>query len=179
MLKKTITYSDLDGNPVTEDFYFNLSKAEIAELEIRHDGGFTAHLQKIIDSADGGAIIDTFKNIIRSSVGRRSEDGRRFVKSEEITNEFLQTDAYSELFMELVTDAEAAGRFVEGIVPADLSQAAAKLPKKSTDVELPAYIVEDREPTQAELQAMTNEELQEAFRRKAAKQIENLPKQDS
>ena len=108
MLKKTLTYSDLDGNPVTEDFYFSLSKAEIAEMELSYDGGLQTHLKRIVANKDGAAIIGAFKNILTSSVGRRSEDGRRFIKSDEITQEFMQTDAYSELFMELVTDADAS-----------------------------------------------------------------------
>lgn len=170
MLKKTITYKDLDGNDVTEDFYFNLSKPELAELELRHRGGFSDHLKTIVDAQDGGKIVDTFKSIITMSIGRRSDDGRRFVKSEEIAEEFMQTDAYSVLFMELVTNADAAANFIQGMVPSDLGEAVAK-GQRVSDIPLPeddtpAYIRENREPTKAELVEMTPDELREAFRRR-------------
>lgn len=171
MLKKTITYPDLDGNPVTEVFYFNFSKAEMAEMELRHEGGFGAYLQRIIEAQDGAAIIDTFKEIIRKSIGRRSEDGRRFVKSEEIADEFMQTEAYSQLFMDLVTDADAASQFVNGIVPTDMKNAIAsgkrieEVPLQGEDEKpQPLYQKENREPTQKELAAMTQDELREAFK---------------
>lgn len=170
MLKKTITYPDLDGNPVTEVFYFNLSKAEIAEMELRHQGGLGAYLQRIVESQDGAAIIDTFKDIIRKAIGRRSEDGRRFVKSEEIADDFMQTEAYSQLFMELVTNADAAANFINAIVPADMEQAIAQgRPIEDVDAlkgapEKPLYQQENREPTQKELTEMNDDELREAFR---------------
>lgn len=170
MLKKTITYKNYDGETVSEDFYFNLSKAEIAEMELSHKGGFGAYLQQIVESEDGGQIIAAFKKIITDAVGRRSEDGRRFIKSEEISQEFLQTEAYSQLFMDLVTDAGAASKFIRGIVPEDMAESVLS-EKQLTDVslpkeEVPAYIRENRDPTKAELQEMSKEELQEAFRRK-------------
>lgn len=122
MLAKTITFLDLDGNQVTDTFYFNLTKPELAELGLSRKGGLDAYLKQIVADEDGSAIIRTFKEIIAMSVGRRSEDGRRFEKSEEITNDFLQTDAYSELFMELVQNADAASEFIRGIVPQDMAR---------------------------------------------------------
>lgn len=122
MLKKTIKYTDFDGAEQSEDFYFNLSKAEIAEMELSHDGGFSGYLQEIVKAEDGKKIIETFKSILMKAYGERSEDGKRFVKSDEISNAFLQTDAYSELFMELITDPDAAAKFIQAIVPADLSK---------------------------------------------------------
>lgn len=178
MLKKTITYPDLDGNNVTEDFYFNLSMAEVAEMELSQKGGFVEHLESIIEAEDGAEIIKTFKMIITQAVGRRSEDGKRFVKSQQITDEFMQTEAYSQLFMDLVTDGAAAAAFVEGIVPKNLESEIAKrkpvenvqLPDGGTpQSEAPAWIREDREPTEEELRSMSREELQEVFRRKAVK----------
>ncbi len=172
MLKKTITYPDLDGNSITEDFYFNLSKAEIAEMELSHAGGFSGYLKTMIETQDGAQIIATFKNILLSAIGRRSEDGKRFVKSQEIRDEFVQTEAYSQLFMELVTDGTAAAQFVESIVPSDLREAIAKgenaldLPTAKDEPEKPAWMIEDRDPTQAEFAAMSKEEMQEAFQRK-------------
>jgi hypothetical protein len=175
MLKKTITYEDLDGNPITEDFYFNLSKAELAEMELAVEGGLSDHLQKLVKSTDGAEIIATFKKIIGDSIGRRSEDGKRFIKSEEIKQEFFQSDAYSTLFMELVTDENAATNFVNGIMPKDLGEAVARgervtdvpLPDGETKDDRPAWVREDREPTREEMANMSKEELMEAFRRKS------------
>lgn len=126
MLKKTITYEDFNGNTVSEDFFFHLSKAELVELELSHKGGLSDSLKKIIESEDGKAIIAEFKNIILTSYGKRSDDGRRFVKNQTLRDEFESSEAYSTLFMELVTDAEAAADFVNGIIPAGLSEEAAK-----------------------------------------------------
>lgn len=165
MLKKTITFKDLDGNDVTEDFYFNLSKAEVAEMELTMHGGLSTYLNTIVETKDGGAIISTFKEIVRCAVGRRSEDGRRFIKSDEITEDFLQTDAYSQLFMELVTNATSAAEFVRGVVPEDL---AVEMDKVAKSEDVPAWIAENREPTKEELTTMTQDQLREAFARKNA-----------
>lgn len=173
MLKKTITYTDFNGEKVSEDFYFNLSKAEIAEMELSHRGGFSAYLQQIIETEDGAQIIAAFKRILTTSVGQRSEDGRRFIKNEEITNDFLQSEAYSELFMELVTDGNKAAEFIQAIVPADMAEAVADGSKlaavpegKEMEEEIPAYILENREPTPKELQEMSPDEIREAFRKR-------------
>ena len=125
MLKKTITYKDLDGNDITEDFYFSLSKAELAEMQLSENGGLKERLVEIIASKDQRQIIQHFKSIIRSTVGRRSEDGKRFEKSERIADEFMQTDAYSVLFMELLTDVNKGAEFIRAVIPSDLS---ARLP---------------------------------------------------
>ena len=120
MLKKAITYVDFNGVEHTENFYFNLMKAELAEMELSTQGGFAGYLQRIVDSNDGKQIIDTFKEILFKAYGQKSADGRRFVKSEELSKEFEQTEAYSVLFMELVTNAEAGAAFVNGLMPAGL-----------------------------------------------------------
>lgn len=117
MLKKTITYEDYDGNKRTEDFYFNLSKAEVLEMEMGVSGGMTQMLNKIVAAQDGERIIKTFKEIILKAYGEKSPDGKRFIKSEELSTAFSQTEAFSQLFMELATDADAAAKFVNGIVP--------------------------------------------------------------
>lgn len=117
MLKKTITYVDYDGNQRTEDFYFNLSKAEIAEMEMTTAGGLDKVINQIIAEQDGKRIIELFKDLILRSYGKKSPDGKRFIKSEELRDEFSQTEAYSDLFMELATDADAAAAFVNGIIP--------------------------------------------------------------
>lgn len=127
MLKKTITYTDYNDVERTEDFYFNLSKAEIAEMAMSTTGGFAEMLQKIVDSKDVPSIIKVFKDLILKSYGEKSADGKRFIKSIEISQGFAQTEAYSNLFMELSTDANAAIGFINGIVPAELRQDASRL----------------------------------------------------
>lgn len=117
MLKKTIKYVDYDGNERVEDFYFNLSKAEVAEMEMSINGGLSNLLKKIIDEKDGKRIIEMFKEIIMKAYGEKSPDGKRFIKNDEVRNSFVQTEAYSELFMELATNSEAAAAFINGITP--------------------------------------------------------------
>ena len=117
MLKKTITFVDYDGNERTEDFYFNLTKAEVAEMEMSAEGGLAKMLEKIVVERDSKRIIETFKDLILRSYGEKSPDGRRFIKSQELRDSFEQTEAYSELFMELAMNAEAAAAFVNGIIP--------------------------------------------------------------
>lgn len=117
MIKRTITYEDYNGVSRTEDFYFNLSKAEITEMELSTTGGMGEMIQRIINAQDTPAIIKVFKEILFKAYGVKSPDGRRFIKSPELSLEFSQTEAYSQLFMELATDAEKAADFVNGIIP--------------------------------------------------------------
>lgn len=117
MLKKTMTYTDYNGVERTEDFYFNLSKAEIMEMELSTSGGLAEMINKIVAAQDAPAIIKIFKELVLKAYGEKSPDGKRFVKSDEIATAFSQTEAYSQLFMELATDADAAAKFVNGIVP--------------------------------------------------------------
>lgn len=124
MLKKTITYVDYNGNERTEDFYFNLTKAEIMEMEMTTSGGFAEMLQRIVAAQDAPTIVKVFKDLVLKAYGQKSPDGKRFIKTEELREEFSQTEAYSQLFMELATDADMAAKFVNGIVPADINQQA-------------------------------------------------------
>lgn len=126
MLKKTITYTDYSGNERTEDFYFNLSKAEVMEMEMSTSGGLAQMIQRIVAAQDAPAIIDIFKKLILKAYGEKSPDGKRFVKSEELSTAFSQTEAYSQLFMELATNADEAAKFVNGIVPAEAAKQASK-----------------------------------------------------
>ena len=127
MIKKRIKYKDFNGEERTEDFYFHLMESEIAELELSTVGGFTEAVERIIQSNDVPEIIKQFKRIILASYGKKSPDGRRFEKSDELRAEFSQTNAYSKLFMELATDDEAASAFINGIVPDELKQDESKL----------------------------------------------------
>ena len=128
MLKKTIKYTDYNGNERTEDFYFNLTKAEIMEMEMSTTGGLAEMIQRIVAAQDSPAIIKVFKDLVLKAYGQKSADGKRFIKSAELRDEFEQTEAYSILFMELATDADAAGAFVNGIVPSDMSKQLASAP---------------------------------------------------
>ena len=122
MLKKTVSYVDYNGVERTEDFYFNLSKAEVAEMELSVEGGFSKMLEEIVASKDNVKIVSLFKQMVLKAYGEKSADGRRFVKSEELAQAFAQTEAYSEIFMELALDSNAAAAFVNGIMPANLDK---------------------------------------------------------
>lgn len=122
MLKKTITYTDYNGVERKEDHYFNLTKAELMEMELGTTGGYAEMIQRIVDAQDGPAILKVFKEIIFKAYGQKSADGKRFIKNEELSKEFSESEAYSELFMELITDTEAAAAFVNGIIPADAAE---------------------------------------------------------
>lgn len=130
MLRETREYEDYDGVVRKEDFYFNLSKAELTEMELSNEGGLENYIQKIIDSKDGKKIIEVFKSLLLKSYGIKSDDGRRFIKSEEISKGFSETPVYSEMFMELATDDKKAARFVNGILPKDLAEQVAKMEKE-------------------------------------------------
>ena len=124
MLKKTITYTDYNGVERTEDFYFNLTLAEITEMELSTTGGLTEMIRKVVSAQDGPAIIKIFKDLVLKAYGEKSPDGKRFIKNDEIATAFSQTEAYSKLFMELATDADAAAKFMNGIIPADANKKA-------------------------------------------------------
>lgn len=123
MIKKTISYEDFNGEKVSEDFYFHLSKAEIIELETSEgNDGLSAMIQKISKEENRHEIFRLFKKIILVSVGQKSPDGRRFIKNDEIRSDFEQSPAFSELFMELGTQADAGAKFITGLVPRDLGE---------------------------------------------------------
>lgn len=126
MLKKTIKFTDYNDVERTEDFYFNLSQAEILEMEMVEVGGLTNMLNKIIATQDHAKLVEVFKDLILKAYGEKSADGRQFIKSKELSKAFSETEAYVELFMELSTNAEAATNFVNAIVPAKLAKEAAK-----------------------------------------------------
>ena len=117
MVKRTIKYTDYNGVEREEDFYFNLSKAEITEMELSTAGGLAEMINKVVAAQDAPSIIKIFKDLILKAYGEKSPDGKRFIKSAELSEAFSQTEAYSILFMELAMDAEKAAEFVNGIVP--------------------------------------------------------------
>jgi hypothetical protein len=116
MLKKTITYTDYNGNKRTEDFYFNLNKVEVSEMEASRPGGFSQAVKEIVDAKDDKQIIQIFKEVILKAYGEKSPDGKRFIKSEEISEAFSQTEAYCVLFTEIGGSEEAAEAFMNGLI---------------------------------------------------------------
>ena len=122
MLKLTETYMDFNGTERTEEFHFNLTKAEIMEMEMGTSGGMAEMIQRIVAAQDAPAIIKIFKDLVLKAYGQKSPDGRRFIKNQELREEFAQTEAYSQIFMRLATDPDEAAKFVNGIMPQDLVQ---------------------------------------------------------
>jgi hypothetical protein len=163
VLKKTITYEDFNGDTVSEDFFFHLSKAELVELELSHEGGLSDSLKRIIETQDGKSIIAEFKNIILGAYGQRSMDGKRFIKNQQLREEFESTEAYSVLFMELVTNADSAVEFINGVIPSGMGEEAAKLTAVE-DKPVEESVVDFPKPdlpvvTRDEISKMTPEEI--------------------
>lgn len=131
MLKRSITYEDFNGEKTTEVFYFNLNKSELIELESTYKAGLGETLQRIIEANDNAAIVKEFKRLILASYGVKSEDGKRFIKTDQLREEFTQTAAYDALFMELATDENAATIFIAGIMPKDMQPALETTPTKT------------------------------------------------
>lgn len=169
MIKRTITYSDLDGNPVTEDFYFHFTKAELIEMEI--EGDLSGRFQKIIDGkAEAAEALPLIKDFIVKSIGER--DGAIFEKNDKVRKRFLQTEAYSDMLMELLAHPAEAANFINSLMPKGMEETVAKLsieqtknapPKKAEDK---PWITENREPTREELTKMSQADLAEAMKRR-------------
>jgi len=126
MIKKTVTYTDFDGNERTEDFYFHLTEQELTEWELSVDGGLSGVLTRIINSRDDKKLMEIFKDLLIRSYGVKTPDGRGFIKNEEVLNSFKYTQAFSDIYMELATNDVAASEFVNGIIPANLMKEASK-----------------------------------------------------
>lgn len=122
MIKKTITFTDYNGVERTEDHYFNLNKTELLRMDYGMSGGMQSYLRRIIQANDYDSLMKIFEEFVRKAYGRKSDDGRRFMKSDEITNSFIETEAYDQLFWELFTDTDKAIEFFNGIVPNELSE---------------------------------------------------------
>jgi hypothetical protein len=157
MLAKTITYEDLDGNSVTETYYFHFNKAELSEMAVDDEAdGFAEKIKRLSVSQDKSEILRLFKDIIRLSVGYRSEDGKRFIKTEEYTEAFMSSEAWAELFYTFISDANAAVEFVRGVVPKKLiptenaTQVLDVIPQTVPDASVPIWVKEKRPPTEQE-----------------------------
>jgi len=126
MIKKTVTYTDFDGNERTEDFYFHLTEQELTEWELSVDGGLSGVLKRIVKSKDDKQLIAIFKDLLTKSYGVKTPDGRGFIKNQEALDNFIYTQAFSDIYMELATDDKAASEFVNGIIPESLVKEARK-----------------------------------------------------
>lgn len=120
MLKRPITYKDFNDREVTDIFYFNLTKAELVEMEWSVDGGLGETMKRVIEANDAKTLIGEFKRLILTSYGEKSDDGKRFIKNDKLREEFEQSAAYSALFMELATNSDAAVAFIQGVIPSEL-----------------------------------------------------------
>ena len=138
MLKLTRTYNDYNGNSRTEDFYFNLTQAEIVEMNLSVDGGLIAMINRISAAQDSKQIVALLKDLILRAYGEKSPDGKRFIKNQELRDAFSQTEAYSDLFMEFASDAEATANFVKGIIPAQKPDMEVPQQAHLVDVSTPA-----------------------------------------
>ena len=128
MYKKTIAYTDFFGEEREEDFYFHFSEAELSKMELSTTGGISRFVEKIIQTKDNPKLVDMFEDFILSAYGEKSEDGRRFIKSDELSTAFKQTPAYSILFMQLITDADELARFIKEVVPKEVSAKMESIP---------------------------------------------------
>ena len=126
MVVEKIKYTDFNGVEREEEFMFNLTEAEITEMELTTEGGLSDSIKKIVSAQNTPQIIETFKMLLLKSYGEKSADGRRFVKSEELSKEFTQTNAYSQLFMKLATDDKSAVAFINGIIPESMRERVAE-----------------------------------------------------
>lgn len=177
MFKKTIAFEDFNGNTVSKDFYFHMSKAELLTMAADGDA-MVQRINRIIDSKDGAAIIKEFRELIEAAVGMRSEDGERFVKNPIAVSNLVDSPAFGELLMELCTNAEASAEFVRQLVPEKMQKEMQEALKKQTVVReddspvdpfgekedtRPAYQRENRQPSNAELLQMSRDEIREAF----------------
>ena len=133
MHKENITYTDLNGVQRTEDFYFDLSKPEIVKMQASAKGGYDVQLKSIAASLDGAKIMDFFENFVSKAYGVKSEDGRRFMKSDEISRSFMETPAYEVLFEKLVTDDKYAADFVNAVMRSNGNSASPAIAPAATN----------------------------------------------
>lgn len=134
MIKKTVTYTDYNGEERTESFYFHYTEAEILDMEMSEEGSFADRIQRIIDAKDKTALMKLIKKFVIDAYGVKSEDGKRFMKNDDLKTAFVECPAYSDIFMEMVTNDEVAAEFVNGVIPNTMKDRVAKLSaRKSTN----------------------------------------------
>lgn len=169
VIRKNITFKDLEGNSRTEEFCFHLNKAELAELKMVHGDGLEGLMGTLNAAKDGETIIAAFRKIISATVGQPNpHDGISFDKDPDYVKRFMNSDAYSELFMELISAEDSGGSFIIGVLPKDLQEEALKQKAAQAAAGPPAWITENREPTKAEMNDMTKDQLVQLMQRRAA-----------
>lgn len=141
MFVKKVTYEDYNGTEITETCMFNLTKAELTQMNMEKAGGLEQKLTRMIEMRDASSIMHTIKDLMHRSYGQKSDDGRRFIKIDPATgiclaDEFEQTEAYSQIYMELCTNAEAAAEFIANVVPKDVAEAAKKYENEHPELKL-------------------------------------------
>ena len=132
MIKKTVTYKDLNGKERTETFYFHYFESEIMDMEMSEEGGLAERIQRIIDAKDQASLLKVIKNFVVDAYGVKSDDGRRFIKSQEVKDAFVECPAYSKIYMELLTNDELAAEFVNKVVPEDMAAQLAEIVAKKS-----------------------------------------------
>lgn len=130
MIKKTVTYKDLNGKERTETFYFHYFESEIMDMEMSEEGGLAERIQRIIDAKDQASLLKVIKKFVIDAYGVKSDDGRRFTKSQEVKDAFVECPAYSKIYMELLTNDELAAEFVNKVVPEDMADKLAAIVAK-------------------------------------------------
>lgn len=133
MIKKTVTYEDYNGEMRTETFYFHFTEAEILDMEMSTEGGFAERIQKIVDAKDQSALMKLIKKFVIDAYGVKSDDGKRFNKSDEVKAAFLECPAYSDIFMDMVTNDELAAEFVNGVIPKNMKKRFAEVTAGKAD----------------------------------------------
>lgn len=146
MFKKTVSYIDYNGKERTEDFYFNISKAELMKLQLGRKGGYQEYLQRCFDAEDVPELLKIFEELIDMSYGEKDDTGKRFIKSAELTEAFKQTEAYSDLFIEFLTSPDAAQEFFTKIMPKDIQE---QLPKEAANSDRLSNLVAAANVTEA------------------------------
>ena len=132
MIKKTVTYKDLNGKERTETFYFHYFESEIMDMEMSAEGGLAERIQRIIDAKDQASLLKVIKKFVFDAYGIKSDDGRRFIKSQEVKDAFVECPAYSKIYMELLTNDELAAEFVNKVVPEDMAAQLAEIVAKKS-----------------------------------------------
>lgn len=188
MIKQTVTYIDFNEKEATEDLYFHLSKMELVNMELSHQGGLSTVLPEMIKSGDMGKVVQMFQDIVLKAYGTRSEDGKRFAKDEAVTKDFMTSPAFDALFTILISSPEAAANFITGLMPRDMVEQLNaqetppldQLTMPGQDAEPPPWIRDDRDPTNDELMRMSTDQLREVMQRKmggASTTVPSQPKQ--
>lgn len=172
MLKETIEYENFDNEKVVEDFYFNLNKAELAEMKLIYKDGFDEFINKLVEADEVAKVLAIFREIIGKTYGQRSADGRNFRKSEKITEEFMGSNAYGELFIKFVSQEGFAAKFIAGVIPGSLQE---KATSKDGEDNRPLWIQQNRDPSKAELLAMPREQMFAEMKKMSDRKNETSP----